>query len=158
MLNISMSHLSQFNSAVHGLVGDFKKMKYLEKDVLRLETYIEITHINARSIITQFQTHVLKDVFVSNILSNNVDFFMKYDATEIIAKEAKNANEINYAHSLIKRIQDLVKSMRQNKSYENIDATFNWIKVLCFHAYSDLGINAAEKFTQLQRQGPNSCV
>ena len=80
MLNISMSHLSQFNSAVHGLVGDFKKMKYLEKDVLKLETYIEITHINARSIITQFQTHVLKDIFVSNILSNNVDFFMEYDA------------------------------------------------------------------------------
>tara|TARA_B100001996_G_scaffold273880_1_gene214711 strand:- start:4476 stop:4952 length:477 start_codon:yes stop_codon:yes gene_type:complete len=158
MLNISMSHLSQFNSAVHGLVGDFKKMKYLEKDVLKLETYIEITHINARSIITQFQTHVLKDIFVSNILSNNTDFFMKYDATEIIAKEAKNVNEINYAHSLIKRIQELVDTMRENKSYENINATFNWIKVLCYHAYSDLGIDASEKFTQLQRQGAISSV
>lgn len=158
MLNISMSHLSQFNSAVHGLVGDFKKMNYLHKDVAKLETYIEITHINARSIITQFQTHVLKDIFVSNILSNNIDFFMKYDATEIIAKEAKNVNEVNYAHSLIKRIQELVNTMRENQSYDNINATFNWIKVLCYHAYLDLGIDASEKFAQLQRQGAISSV
>ena len=78
-----MSHLSQFNSAVHGLVGDFKKMNYLHKDVAKLETYIEITHINA---------------------------------------------------------------------------TFNWIKVLCYHAYLDLGIDASEKFAQLQRQGAISSV
>ena len=48
--------------------------------------------------------------------------------------------------------------MRENKSYENINATFNWIKVLCYHAYSDLGIDASEKFTQLQRQGAISSV
>jgi flagellar basal body rod protein FlgC len=140
------------------LVGDLKKMNYLNKDVSKLETYIEITHINARSIITHFQTHILKDIFVSNILSNNTDFFMQYDATEIITQEAKNANEINYAQSLIKRIQELVNTMRENKSYENINATFNWIKVLCYHAYSDLGINASEKFTQLQRKGAISSV
>ena len=69
-----MSHLSRFNNSLHNLVADLKKMGVLTSDVVKLETFIEITHVNARTIISNFQQNVLRDVFVSNILCNNVDF------------------------------------------------------------------------------------
>ena len=131
-------------------------MNVLKSDVMKLESYVEITHINARALIRHFQQHVLRDVLVSNILDNNIEFFLNYDVSDMINEHVKDRNECNYAHLLVERIQELVKTMRKNDSYENINRTFDWIKMLCYHAYCDLGIDASEKFKSLQQQNINA--
>ena len=151
-----MSHLSQFNTSIHNFIADIKKMNVLKSDVMKLDSYVEITHINARALIRHFQQHVLRDVLVSNILDNNIEFFLNYDVSDMINEHVKDRNECNYAHLLVERIQELVKIMRKNDSYENINRTFDWIKMLCYHAYCDLGIDASEKFKSLQQQNINA--
>ena len=78
-------------------------------------------------------------------MCNNVDFFLEYDTTDIVASDTTS-------QSLVKRIQDLVHNMRQTGKTENIKRTFDWLKVLCYHAYVDLGIDPTEKFKMLQTQ------
>tara|TARA_B100001113_G_scaffold262050_1_gene216994 strand:+ start:1197 stop:1658 length:462 start_codon:yes stop_codon:yes gene_type:complete len=151
-----MSHLSRFNNSLHNLVADLKKMGVLTSDVVKLETFIEITHVNARTIISNFQQNVLRDVFVSNILSNNIDFFLNYDPSEVIQNNLTDSKDVNYAESLIGRVQELVIIMRKNNNYDNINKTFDWIKILCFHAYSDIGIDAVQKFKDLQKNNASS--
>tara|TARA_B100000902_G_scaffold42093_1_gene49743 strand:+ start:25905 stop:26372 length:468 start_codon:yes stop_codon:yes gene_type:complete len=153
-----MSHLSQFNTSIHNFIADIKKMNVLKSDVMKLESYVEITHINARALIRHFQQHILRDVLVSNILDNNIDFFLNYDVSKMIDEHVKDKNECNYAHLLVERIQELVGTMRKSNSYENINRTFDWIKMLCYHAYCDLGIDAREKFKELQRANMNAAT
>jgi hypothetical protein len=64
-------------------------------------------------------------------------------------------SESNYAHLLVERIQELISTMRKNNSYDNINRTFDWIKMLCYHAYCDLGIDAGQKFKALQQENMN---
>jgi len=148
-----MSHLSQFNTSIHNFIEDIKKMNVLQSDVMKLESYVEITHINARALIRHFQQHILRDVLVSNILNNNIEFFLSYDVSAMI--NIADNSESNYAHLLVERIQELISTMRKNNSYDNINRTFDWIKMLCYHAYCDLGIDAGQKFKALQQENMN---
>lgn len=145
-----MSHLSQFNVAVHEFVADLKKMQLLHSDIAKLESYIEITRVNARAIVRNFQNYFLRDIFVTNILTNNVNFFIDYDPSDDLSTTESNGN--NHAHALIRRIQDLVRTMQNTGANDNINKTFDWIKILCFHAYQDLGIDATVKFRTLQSE------
>tara|TARA_B100001250_G_scaffold175146_1_gene150613 strand:+ start:387 stop:833 length:447 start_codon:yes stop_codon:yes gene_type:complete len=137
------SSLSQFNTAIYDFVRFIRDTGHMSADVDSLETYIEVTRVNARILISNFQKYVLRDVFVSNILQNNVNYFLNFD----IVKEY-NIDDANIA-LLINRIRELVGKLVEEKNTENIDKTFNWIKVLCFHAYTDIGIPAAKKFRAL---------
>ena len=42
-----MKAVTQFNTSVIGFVNDLKKMNLYKNEVSKLETYIEIIHINA---------------------------------------------------------------------------------------------------------------
>ena len=137
-----MSHLSLFNTAVYEFIADLKKMNILSNEIAKLETYVEVTRVNARAIISNFQSNLLRDVFVQNILKNNVHFFIEYDATSEVSGD-------NTALTLIKRIQELVRTMASQGASDNIALTLKHLKVLCFHAYADLGIDAASKFRSL---------
>jgi hypothetical protein len=90
---------------------------------------------------------------VSNILNNNIEFFLSYDVSAMIT--IADNSESNYAHLLVERIQELISTMRKNNSYDNINRTFDWIKMLCYHAYCDLGIDAGQKFKALQQENMN---
>ena len=140
---MSNSSLSQFNIAIHDFVRFIKETGHMSGEVNKLETYVEVTRVNARLLISKFQTYVLRDVFVSNILRNNVNYFLNFD----IVKEYK-IDDNNIA-LLIDKVRDLVKELVEENNTKNIDSTFNWLKILCFHAYSDIGINASEKFKSL---------
>ncbi len=137
------SSLSQFNTAIYDFVRFIRETGHMSDEVNKLETYIEVTRVNARILISNFQKYVLRDVFVSNILKNNVNYFLNID----IVKEYE-IDDDNIA-LLINRIRELVANLVTEKNTENIDKAFNWMKVLCFHAYSDIGIPAAQKFRSL---------
>ena len=96
------SSLSQFNTAIYDFVRFIRDTGHMSADVDSLETYIEVTRVNARILISNFQKYVLRDVFVSNILQNNVNYFLNFD----IVKEY-NIDDDNIA-LLINRIRELV--------------------------------------------------
>jgi hypothetical protein len=142
--NNIMSSLSQFNSAIHEFLVDLKNMDILKNEITKLETFLEITRVNARAIISNFQTHFLRDIFVKNILKNNVQFFINYDATNEVDGD-------NSALSLIKKIQEIVAKLITNNELDNINCTLKWLKILCYHAYQDFGIDAKTKFVSLMK-------
>ena len=139
-----MSSLTQFNKSIHEFVADLKKMKVLPNEIKKLETYIEVTKINARLLIRNFQTFFLRDLFVLKVLQDDVNFFINYVPNE---KELQNDKT---ALQLIQRIQHVVTVMLQNNQMKEITNTFNWLKILVFHAYNDLGIDSTQKFKSLQ--------
>ena len=137
-----MTSLSQFNTSIHEFVADLKTMSLEQSDTNKLQTYVEITRINARTIINNFQAYVLRDVFVQNILRNNIDFFINYDPSG-------DVGDSETVSKIIVRIQSIVNSMHTKGDVENIDKTLRWLKILVFHAYSDLGIDASAKLKSL---------
>ena len=137
------SSLSQFNSSLHEFVNDLSRMSIMSKDVEKLKNYIEIIHLNARAIIGSFQTYMLRDVIVYNILNENTDFFLNYD---IVKNYSITDDKIS---SLIEKVREIVRCLLLKGEVENVKKTFNWLKVLCYHAYSDLGMNASDKFISL---------
>lgn len=139
-----MKSLTKFNTAIFDFVNDLKSMQMYQSDIQKLETYIEIVHVNARSIIRNFQTYFLRDVFVRNLLNNNVTFFVSYDASQEESIQDEGSN-------LIRKIQSIVQIMQETGGHDNIHKTLNWIKILCFHAYADLNIDPVEKFKSLQQ-------
>tara|TARA_Y100000389_G_scaffold177697_1_gene190218 strand:- start:4076 stop:4504 length:429 start_codon:yes stop_codon:yes gene_type:complete len=141
-----MSNLSQFNTALSDFLVDLKSMSILSGEISKLETYMEVTRINARAIISNFQTHILRDIFVKNVLKNNVDFFVNYDASKDIP------DGDNTALGLIQKIQEIVRKLVRNNEMANINCTLKWLKILCYHAYQDIGIDAANKFSILMKE------
>jgi len=139
-----MSSLSQFNKSIHEFVAELKKMDVLPKEIKKLETYIEITKVNARLLIRNFQTYFLRDLFVSNLLKNNVNFFINYVPDNSEIKNDKTALQ------LIQKIQQVVLFMLQNNKNKEISTTFNWLKILVYHSYQDLNIDPNQKFKTLQ--------
>ena len=99
-----MKSLTKFNTAIFDFVKDLKSMQIYQNDIQKLETYIEIVHVNARSLIRNFQKYFLRDVFVQNILNNNVNFFVSYDPS---SEDITNSDT-----NLIKKIQSIVKIMQ----------------------------------------------
>ena len=49
------SSLSQFNTAIYDFVRFIRETGHMSDDVNKLETYIEITRVNARMLISNFQ-------------------------------------------------------------------------------------------------------
>ena len=88
------SSLSQFNKSIHEFVAELKKMNVMPKEIKKLETYIEITKVNARLLIRNFQTYFLRDLFVSNLLKDNVKFFINYVPDDSEIKNDKTEQQI----------------------------------------------------------------
>ena len=138
--------LSQFNKSIHEFVDDIIEMNIMNKEALKLKRYVDITRVNARSIIRNFQTFILRDIFVSNIIRNDTNFFLNHNIIEELNISDKSTGD------LINRIKDLIKNLVLADNTEKINKTFNWLKILCYHAYNDLGIDANQKFNILMGQ------
>lgn len=144
-----MSALKQFNNTLRDFVDDLKKLEIpnLKNDIIKLDTFIDVTKINARAIIPHFQTQFLRDEFVKNILKNNVYFFVNYDATkEELVKEGGDE-----AALLVKRVQNIIYQINKEGKQKNIESAFKYVKIMCFHAYTDLNIDPTQKFRVLMQ-------
>jgi len=138
--------LSQFNKSIHEFVDDIIKMKIMNKEAFKLKRYVDITRVNARSIIRNFQKFILRDIFVSNIIKNNTDFFLNHNIREELNITDESTGD------LIDQIKDLVNNLVIADDTVKINKTFNWLKILCYHAYNDLGIDANQKFNLLMTE------
>tara|TARA_Y100000389_G_scaffold141289_1_gene139135 strand:+ start:5469 stop:5888 length:420 start_codon:yes stop_codon:yes gene_type:complete len=137
-----MSFVEKFNSSLHDFIADLKKFDFVRKDVENLETYIEVTKVNSKILIRGFQGSLLRDVFVQHVLKNDLEYFLNYN----VESESAQSEKIR---ELVKRLQNILKEANQSGGLGNSEKIFHWLKVLCFYAYSDLGIDPAEKFKSL---------
>ena len=139
------SNLKQFNTSLIKFVGELKQMNIgLESELSQLENFLEITHINARAVISIFQKYFLTDLFIKNILKNNITFFIMYNTFDKIPEKDKEI-----AISVIGKIQTLAKTLQNKEDNDKISTILKNLKILAYFAYSDLGINANEKFKSL---------
>ena len=134
--------LSKFNSALRDFIVDLKKFDMVKKDVKKLETYVEITKVNSKILIRGFQTHLLRDRFVKNVIDNDLHFFINYNVDD------ENDSPENIK-DLVKRIQRIIEESNKSGNLKDTDKVFHWLKVLCYYAYLDIGIEPNEKFKQL---------
>tara|TARA_Y100000389_G_C17410228_1_gene490454 strand:+ start:812 stop:1258 length:447 start_codon:yes stop_codon:yes gene_type:complete len=139
--SIEINPISKFNIAIRDFIQDLKKFDIVSRDVSKLETYIEITKVNSKALIRQYQSYLLRDSFVKNVLKNNIDFFLEFDISE--ESESKNIRD------LVTKLQNIISEAHFAKTLDNTDTVFHWLKVLSFYAYQDIGINPSEKFKSL---------
>lgn len=139
--NTDVTSISKFNIALRDFIQDLKKFDIVSRDVSKLETYVEITKVNSKALIRQFQTYLLRDSFVENVLKNNIDFFLNFDISE--ESESKNIRE------LVTKLQNIISEAHYANTLDNTDKVFHWLKVLSYYAYQDIGINATDKFKSL---------
>jgi hypothetical protein len=147
----SNSNVSKFNGLITQFLNDLKKIDPLSNELKMVETYANIIHITSsnRIIISNFQAFVLKDNFIVNILKKNVVFFINYKFDDDV--NIKNVKS-NYVKPLILRVQDIVNQLYLKGESSNIESIFNWLIMLSYFAYLDLGINPDEKFKSVQEE------
>ena len=138
---MEISYVDKFNEIVSQFIHDLKKICPENKDLFKIEQLITIicTHSRKKVIIAKFQANVLRDEFVKNILSKNTDFFINY----------KFVNDIDSNVSIINRAQNIVKDLNEKKDLQSIECVFNWVTLMVYFAYKDLGIDADDKFKKL---------
>ena len=145
MVRTNMSHLKQFNTNLINFVGELKNMNLpMKSELIQLENFLEITNVNARSVISIFQRYFLRDLFVQNILKNNIGFFIMYDDFEDIPVKDREI-----AVSVIGKIQNIAKDLKDKNDTSKISVILKNLKVLSYFAYSDLGLDANKKFKDL---------
>ena len=137
----SVSYVDKFNEIVSQFILDLKKICPENKDLFKIEQLITIicTHSRKKAIIAKFQANVLRDDFVKNILLKNTDYFINY----------KFVNDVDSNVSIINRTQNIVKNLHEKKDINSIECVFNWVTLMVYFAYKDLGIDADEMFTKL---------
>lgn len=140
--------IDRFNTLILAFVKDLKRINPNDKDLVRVETFANAIHIKKDIIIRHFQAHALKDIFVSNILHENISFFIEYD---FFADESLNHLRDDIQVSLFDKVKNILKKLEQNpEKKESIVKIFEWITMLCYYAYEDIGIDAKEKMRHLQ--------
>jgi hypothetical protein len=135
------SDIDKFNETLTQFINDLKKICPNNSDLFKCEQIVNIILVKStkKIVISNFQAFVLRDDFVRNILNKNTDFFIKYNFS--------NDNKTNI--SIIERTQKIVLDLQNKNDEPNIKCVFNWIILLVYFAYSDLGINPDEKFKNL---------
>lgn len=139
----------KFNELIIQFINDLIKICPDDNsDLNRFKRYSKIVEVpnTKRIIISNYQVYILRDIFVSNILNSNVDFFVNYDFVNDTSVEIKS----DYILPLIKKIQNTIYKLQSNNDSDSINTIFKWLTMLTYFAYVDLGINPNEKFQQLK--------
>jgi hypothetical protein len=133
------SNLKKFNKTVCDFVKELKNLfEETDKDIENIETFYEMTKINARAIMGPFQTYILKKTsFVKYIMEEDVNYFMEYNFDQIISSDSPYSK---YAKSLVLKFREVIqKHMKENKQV--VKAMFEWFKLMTFYASSDLNMD-----------------
>lgn len=133
------SNLKKFNKTVCDFVKELKNLfEETDKDIENIETFYEMTKINARAIMGPFQTYILKKTsFAKYIMEEDVNYFMEYNFDQIISSDSPYSK---YAKSLVLKFREVIqKHMKENKQV--VKAMFEWFKLMTFYASSDLNMD-----------------
>jgi len=129
------SPLKSFNENVQLFLNDLGNVFGENDSEMRIiKSAFELTSINARLFITPFQNNLVnKQNFVDHILQDNIDYFIKFDFTDVIDKNDETCLR------MLNKFKQATVVNRHN--IELVRAIFNWLKVMIYYAKLDLGIN-----------------
>ena len=136
------SYLKKFNKSVFDFVKELKMLfEEHDIDIENIETFYEMTKINARAIICPFQAYILKKKpFARYIMEEDVKYFMEYDFNEIISSDSPYSK---YAKSLVSKFKQVVQRHIE-EDRQVVKAMFDWFKLMTFYAASDLKLDIKE--------------
>lgn len=133
--------LKKFNNTVSSFLEDLKNIfGEDDSDLRKMESAMDLTSFNARLIMTPFQHYALSPLFVKGILTEDVDFFLSYNYSNII-------NESDYSTYLLSKLRSVVHKMREDT--DTVSKIFNWFKMLLYYAFEDVGKNPVVEFKNI---------
>lgn len=144
-----MAFIQTFNQKFIEFVKDLKHLKFEgTQKYLNLDIIESALDVKKELVIRNFQVYILKDVTVANILNKNTDYFIHNSFIQDSSfKEVSPAIKDVFAS-----VQNIIVNMKETEDgRKNIDNIFNWMILLSYFAYSDIGINAQEKFNELRK-------
>jgi len=135
------SPLKRFNTTVVNFIEDLKNIfGDNDRDLMKMESAMDLTTVNARIVITPFQMYALSPLFMKGILTEDVDFFLNFNYAQVIS-------ETEYMNYLLNKLRAVVTNMRDDK--ETVTSIFNWFKMLLYYALEDQGKNPVNEFKNI---------
>ena len=155
MTNCSSSSIEKFNRIIVDFVEDLKKFNNNDKDIIKIEIFLASIKIKKELVIRYFQIHVLKDIIVKKLFEQDVDFFINYDFFSE-DKKLNNMKNTNYLKGLFDRVKNTLVIMKNSTNGEkNIKNIFEWLYMMVYYSYEDLGISCEEKIKYLKSNNEN---
>ena len=155
MTNRSSSSIEKFNRIIVDFVEDLKKFNNNDKDIIKIEIFLASIKIKKELVIRYFQIHVLKDIIVKKLFEQDVDFFINYDFFSE-DKKLNNMKNTNYLKGLFDRVKNTLVIMKNSTNGEkNIKNIFEWLYMMVYYSYEDLGISCEEKIKYLKSNNEN---
>lgn len=135
------SPLKKFNNTVTNFIEDLKNIfGETDRDLMKLESAMDLTSVNARIIMTPFQNYALQPVFVRGILTEDMDLFLNFNYGQLV-------NETEYMSYLLNKLKAVAVNMKGDR--ETITKIFNWFKMLLYYAFEDQGKNPVNEFKSI---------
>jgi|TARA_B100001113_G_scaffold90384_1_gene72346 hypothetical protein len=140
--------IDRFNGLLFEFINDLKRIEPNDKDILKVELLLHAINLKKEIVIRHFQLHVLKDDLVKNIFAHNIEFFLNYEFFE-------NDHKLNEKHSdlkgLFQRVKDILITFKNSEDgKDNIKNIFEWLCILVYYAYENLGIDPTKKISELK--------
>lgn len=127
----SETPLKKFNTTLPKFLDDLKNVfGENDIDIIRIETAVDLTSMNARIIMKPFQSYVLKRDFVKGIMNEDVGFFLNQTYENIV-------QENEYGMYLVNKFKATVQHLQHDPV--TVKKVFDWFKLLIYYAYEDQG-------------------
>ena len=138
--------LRQFNDTVRLFINDLKNIfGENDRDIIRIELLTEMLSMNARLVIRPFQDSICNnDLFVQNIMRDNAEYFLNFPFEKLSV-----VNENEFYMKLLYKFREAIANQTNKKT---LSAIFNWFKIMIFHAYSDMGVDADKRMRSIAVQ------
>jgi hypothetical protein len=129
--------LKKFNVTLNNFIEDLKNIFGADdKDIIKMESAMDLTSVNARIILTPFQTYALQPTFIRGIVQEDIDFFLHNNFDFI--------KETEYTTYLLNKLRAVITQMRDDR--ETTSKIFNWFKMLLYYALEDVGRIPIDEF------------
>lgn len=127
------SVLSKFNATVVSFVEDLKIIfGENDRDILAMEAMCDMVKINARLILSAFQTYIVGNpIFVKNINEQNIAYFLDHNFDDVIDPSVSS----DYSNKLVAKFKEATRKHKDDA--KTMDSIFNWFKVMIYFALVD---------------------
>lgn len=140
--------IERFNSLLFDFISDLKRIDPNDKDILKIELLLHAINFKKEIVIRHFQLYVLKDDLVKNIFAHNIEFFLNYEFFENDPTLNQNHSDLKGLFQRVKKI--LITFQNSEDEKDTIKNIFEWMCILVYYAYENLGIDPGNKISELK--------
>jgi len=140
--------IERFNGLLFDFISDLKRIDPNDKDILKIELLLHAINFKKEIVIRHFQLYVLKDDLVKNIFAHNTEFFLNYEFFENDPKLNQNHSDLKGLFQRVKKI--LITFQNSEDEKDTIKNIFEWMCILVYYAYENLGIDPSNKISELK--------